>query len=486
METLQRTANRGSVSTGFDISNSLKLEPDNTEYLHYTPASQTDYERMTFSIWIQRTELEAINTLAEFGNGTANTTQLRILFDSDDKLAIYGNSIVWRLTDRIFRDMSSWYHLFFKFDTTQGTSNDRIRVWVNGEMIPHSEYSTVNNPGSGTAMGFNRTSQQSLGTQDEDGPKNYFSGYISQAWGSGGTPPDVTDFGEFDEDSGIWKPKDISEVSVPDANGFFLDFSDSSDLGNDSSSNNNDFTLNNITAVDQSTNVPTNSFNVINPNQGYYFQGNTYYAYTEGATRQQNTISNVAGAAQSLAVNKGKWYCEWKYTAGTNQQIFVGILAQDATASAVKTNAYSNCTTCTWYPKQQLTYYKNNGTLVTASATRNSGISAGDVIGMFLDMDNNHLYFQKNGSDINVGEVDASTLLFSESNLFDCDDQFVCFYANTYDSSNQITWNWGGINLTGETTSYSDANGHGSFKYNPVRGSDNYYALCTKNLVRIG
>jgi hypothetical protein len=32
METLQRTANRGSISTGYDIDNSLKLEADNTEY----------------------------------------------------------------------------------------------------------------------------------------------------------------------------------------------------------------------------------------------------------------------------------------------------------------------------------------------------------------------------------------------------------------------------------------------------------------------
>ena len=31
METLQRTANRGSISTGYEIDNSLKLEADNSE-----------------------------------------------------------------------------------------------------------------------------------------------------------------------------------------------------------------------------------------------------------------------------------------------------------------------------------------------------------------------------------------------------------------------------------------------------------------------
>ena len=217
---------------------------------------------MAFSIWVKRTEIRTTQTIAEFGNGTANTTQLRIGFDSSDRLFVYGNSIVWRESTQIFADTNAWYHLFFLFDTTQGTSNDRIRIWVNGNMIAHTDFNTVNNPGSGTAMGFNKTNQQSLGAQREDGPKNYLNGYIAQAWASGGTPPVVTDFGEVDSDTGIWKPIDITGVSVPDGNGFFLDFSDSSDLGNDSSSNNNDFTLVNLSSADQATDVPTNNFNV--------------------------------------------------------------------------------------------------------------------------------------------------------------------------------------------------------------------------------
>jgi hypothetical protein len=175
METLQRTANRGSISTGFDIDNSLKLEADNSEYLHFTPSSQTDYERLAFSIWVKRSEIRTTQTIAEFGNGTANTTQLRIGFDSSDRLFVYGNSIVWRESTQIFADTNAWYHLFFLFDTTQGTSNDRIRIWVNGNMIAHTDFNTVNNPGSGTAMGFNKTNQQSLGAQREDGPKNYLN-----------------------------------------------------------------------------------------------------------------------------------------------------------------------------------------------------------------------------------------------------------------------------------------------------------------------
>ena len=45
METLQRTANRGSISTGYDIDNSVKLEADNNEWFYR--ASPTEGNRRT-------------------------------------------------------------------------------------------------------------------------------------------------------------------------------------------------------------------------------------------------------------------------------------------------------------------------------------------------------------------------------------------------------------------------------------------------------
>ena len=75
---------------------------------------------------------------------------------------------------------------------------------------------------------------------------------------------DPTSFGEFDEDSGIWKPIDVSGLTFG-TNGFYLDFEDSSALGNDVSGNDNDFTVNNLTAIDQSTDTCTNNFATLNP-----------------------------------------------------------------------------------------------------------------------------------------------------------------------------------------------------------------------------
>ena len=54
METLQRTANRGSISTGYDIDNSCKFEDDNDEWLYRTNASGTNRKTWTVSWWFKQ------------------------------------------------------------------------------------------------------------------------------------------------------------------------------------------------------------------------------------------------------------------------------------------------------------------------------------------------------------------------------------------------------------------------------------------------
>ena len=66
-------------------------------------------------------------------------------------------------------------------------------------------------------------------------------------------------FGEFDEDSGIWKPK--AYTGSYGAQGFYLPFDDSSNLGTNANGNDvNDLHCNNIAAADQATDTPTNNF----------------------------------------------------------------------------------------------------------------------------------------------------------------------------------------------------------------------------------
>ena len=108
MEVLQRTANRGSISTGFDINNSVKLEDDNTEYLQ-RPASGSDGSRrtMTISMWLKRTEIDDDQIFISQGSN------IRFRFKPNYfHIRLTNGSSTYEIEDenRFFRDTSAWYH----------------------------------------------------------------------------------------------------------------------------------------------------------------------------------------------------------------------------------------------------------------------------------------------------------------------------------------------------------------------------------------
>jgi hypothetical protein len=134
-----------------------------------------------------------------------------------------------------------------------------------------------------------------------------------------------SDFGEFDSDSGIWKP--IAYTGTYGTNGFYLEFKDSSALGDDTSGNGNDFTVNNLTSIDQTTDTPTNNFATMNP-LNYTPAAITY---TEGNLKVAFPASWNASIS-SIGVSAGKWYWEAKAVTGGNN-IFYGIMTENATTN---------------------------------------------------------------------------------------------------------------------------------------------------------
>ena len=54
METLQRTANRGSLSTGYEIDNSLVLEDANDESMIRNYSGDGDRRTWTYSTWVKK------------------------------------------------------------------------------------------------------------------------------------------------------------------------------------------------------------------------------------------------------------------------------------------------------------------------------------------------------------------------------------------------------------------------------------------------
>ncbi len=488
---LTEAANRGSISTGYDIDNSCKFEADNDEHLYVTTMTSGNRKTWTYSIWFKRTELAFTNVLIHFG---VNTHATRMMIDDSDQLWIdvcdTGSTNYRSKTNRLFRDTSAWYHVVLRVDTTQSTEADRMKVYVNGveetswaqHQIPPQNLDTLANTTAAAydAMGIG-TYVWAGGSYDGN-----FSGYIAQVAHVDGQSYAATEFGEFDEDSGIWKPKDITELTYGSSNNsFLLDFSDSSDLGNDSSGNNNDWSLNNIAAADQATDTPTNNFaigNVLTSVGGFLVP-------TEGATRGTLSTSgpgnNTGGASlySTIPVSKGKWYFEAQNTNSGDVYLYLGVGDVGGVENwGIDGEAFGQAGGPSVAWRGGGAHGSNSKVYINNVASGNSVTWETEVVGIALDLDNDKIYFHKEGTYINSGDPANGTDNGGQYDLPTAVDDQWCIGVAAY---NLATWelNFGGYTAMSISSAQTDANGYGTFEYAPPSG---YYALCTKNLAEYG
>ena len=484
METLQRTANAGSVSTGYDIDNSVKLEADNDERFTRTPSSAGNRKTWTFSAWVKRTKLGANQTLI-----SAADTYLYI--GSDDK--IYCNfrpatENFFLSTTRLFRDTSAWYHIVVQCDTTDSTAADRAKLYINGVRETSYSDSTYENMSQNLDTSMNNTIEHMIGRYSSSDDYR-MSGYISEFHLVDGTALTPTSFGEYDDDSGIWKPKEV-DVTYG-TNGFYLDFADASDLGDDESGNGNDWTEVNIAAADQATDTPTNNFCTLMPPQ-HSITG-TATVVSEGGTQMKGGSTSQQNAFGSIGVRKGKWYFESNVSnlGGVASYSFMfGVIAADRiTALNNGGGYYIGEIANTWgftSNNRGSTGGTENPNFPSETAT--SGTT--EVMGIALDMDNGKIWVHKAGTyatnNSSVTGNPATGAAPQYDNLLTSTSEHILVGGGVYASTNaQRNMNFGNpmnANFTGVGT-HSDANGYGSFAYAPPSG---YYAICTKNLAEYG
>ena len=457
MEALQRLHNRGSISTGYTIDNSLKLEADNTEYLSRTPSSNTNRQTWTFSTWVKRAELGQNARLIDVYVDGQNFTTFG--FDTSDRLVAYaidgGVDYGGHYSPR-FRDTSAWYHIIWKSDITNATAANRWQIYVNGVEVTDKDIDYGTPPTNFFPL-INITYSTKIG-YNTDG-SNPSSQYMAETHLIDGTALAPTDFGEFDEDSGIWKPK--AYEGTYGTNGFYLDFESSGSLGADSSGNGNNFTLNNITSADQATDTPTNNFCTLNP---LWTFGNTM-GVSDGGTKVNNTVIAWGGAKGSIGVNSGKWY--WEHGSFSGNDTMFGIQNQ---AGGGNTQAYLDPYTLAIQANSNVIQFTDPSNR-TEAFTKTFSIT--DIWGVALDLDANTIAFYRNGSIVNSAfSIDG---LIGNGEFF----PFVTHYGSGLNSR----VNFGGYTGITISSAASDENGYGTFEYAPPSG---YYALCTKNLAEYG
>ena len=459
-----RLHNRGSVSTGYDIDYSLLVEGTDSEKLSRTPSSNGNMQTWTVSCWVKRTEIGTNQMIF-----SASDTYL--YFNTSDVIQINlrspSSSNLFLVTNRVFRDTSAWYHLVMRVDVGNSTAADKCRLYVNGV-----QETSLGNTGYTSASGntaWNDSSRSHVIGNYVSGDY-YYHGYISEFHSIDGQSLGPDNFGETNTD-GEWVP--IEYTGTYGSQGFYLDFADASDLGDDESGNGNDFTESNINSTNQSTDTPTNNFCTLNNNSRT--NGNirtTYggsYVKTDGGSGwcSMNATQGVAG---------GKWYWESKKI---DIYVMIGVAAWNDDWIPHRSGGYYLGNVAT---SGSIGWYFLNGNVYNGGSGW-TGPSTGDIAMIALDMDNEKLYFGKNGTWQNSSNPATNTngqalsVMAQIGNL-----DYVLPSVSVY-QGNDAEFNFGGYTKTSISSGESDANGYGTFEYEPPSG---FYALCTKNLAEYG
>jgi len=433
---------------GYEIANSIRYDKTTSQYLRRTCGSSAS--SYTLSLWAKNCEPQGGDTTAIYWNGAG----AKINWEFNGISAIYWYDPETRTTSS-YRDASAWYHFVWKVSSNVGT------LYVNG----------VAAPGLTSASGIDSlNSGNFIYLGNDAGSYSPQNGYFAEVCFIDGTALDPTSFGEYDEDSGIWKPIDVSGLSFG-SNGFYLDFEDSSALGNDVSGNNNDLTSAGFTSLNQTTDTPTNNSSIINiltPVDTTVSEGNLKYS---------DTSSNYKGVVGTFGASSGKWYCEVKVvTVGDAHQI--GIVDVDQQQGAVA--EYPGSVSNGYSLSNERDVYNNNG-IISGYTDWTGTYTSGDIIGIAMDLDNNKLYFSKGGqwSD-GAGSWGSTTFNPATGDIPINSGITYTFSASAYNGTGQF--NFGSPPFT-ISSGNSDGNGYGNFEYTVPSG---YYALNTKNLAQYG
>jgi len=370
-------------SKNYFIERSLRFRSSASAYLNRTPASAGNRTTWTFSFWAKRGALGSDKIV--LSAGTTGSTDIDIFFTSD-LFMISDRSGFNVKTTSVYRDPSAWYHFVVKFDTTQSTASDRIKLYVNGSQITSLD-GTTSYPAQNATSSINNNVAHYIGTRSLI--DNRFDGYLTEVNFIDGQALDPSYFGETDAVTGVWKPKEYT--GSYGTNGFYLNFSDNTStttLGYDQSSNSNNWTTNNISLTAGSTydsmlDVPTltspsaGNFCTLNPLAQAY--GQTRTTTSNGNLDFSDATSSNTSVIGTILPTSGKWYFEMTATAS-------GVFAVGLYHPS--TNAGS--------------FYRNNGYYSSAfgggSVAGYSSWTTNDKIAVAWDADAGKIWYAKNNT----------------------------------------------------------------------------------------
>ena len=441
-------------------------------YLTRTPSSAGSTTKGTFSFWIKKSATTSDMYL--WTNYANSTNWSAIGLNNSDQLYFYaessGSAVANLKTNRLFIDTSAWYHIVVALDSTDGTADDRIKIYVNG--VQETSFAQRTNPSSSGDLGISETVPMEIGRYGAGSA--YFNGSMSYVAFVDGTAELPTIFGETDSVTGQWKIKTNITPSVAWGTNGFLILKNGNSL-TDESTNSNNFTLGGGTLTDYKD-CPSNVFSTMN----YLANFGTQWALFEN----NNTYVRSAGTGEAFIAStlgipptSGKFYTEVKYTQG-------------GSASNIGISGRMNPTAAGDYVgnKADSYAYRQNGEKKSDDVSSSYGDSyaPGDIIGIAVDATNSKIYFSKNGVWQNSGNPESGATgtgaAFTISTTPTDGFYFMACAKESGSDKNYYAWNFGnGFFQTSAVADNSTATAStpGVFNYAVPTG---YQPLSTKGL----
>lgn len=413
--------------SAYTVDNSLKFDGSSSSLLGSSSISTGT--TWTVSFWVKRSSLGVAQGLLSS----------HIKFNADDTLIAPGITS----TDAVFRDTSSWYHIF---------AAPTVGLFING----------VQQAGT-----IDTTTALTWGTSDGVGKHGsaYLDGYLADFHVIDGTAKAVGDFAETDS-NGQWVPKEYTGDDYG-TNGFHLDFSDSADLGADAAGS-NDFTATNLGSEDQMGDTPSagNNYCTLNP-IGPTTGTN---ALSEGNLKSLQTGSYNDGVASTFHLSKdtatvSKWYWEAYVTHSASREVF-GIIDESDTFSYPGGAANGYGYTAIGSSSSKV----NNGSF----ASYGDDLDNGNIVGVALDLENNKIFFSKDGVWQNSGDPANGT---NPAYSITADKTYVPAFGNASSSNVGAVFNFGQDPTFNGNRSTAPATSE--FAYTPPT---DFKSLCTANL----
>ena len=460
------------AATGYDVANSCRFDDGSSDHMHKTPGSAGSRIKWTFSVWLKRGVLGQMPIFAVPGGDTNNYDEF--YFNDSNKIQysamVSGTQYALR-TKRQFRDTTAWMHLALIYDSNNGTAGDRMQLWVNGVRTAEGDMEdTTFKDAQNYSSSINNDKIHYLGKVTTN-TAGIFDGYMAEVvFQNNSADSPVDKFGEFDSDSGIFKPIDVSSLTLG-TNGFYLDFEASGNLGNDVGGG-TDLTEVNMDAQNQSIDTCTNNFATWNNLLGIQIPdtfSESNLVLTMGQNAWRTTFSTIAASS-------GKFYAEVKWVTGSE------FTAGFGNAQSYSVDQDLNDLVADPGGDGYVSVIYKNGALYENGSNTSTGYStysSGDIIMLAMDLDNYKLYLGVGGTWGKSGDPagNSNGVAIPSANQGD----FFHFAVSTYGNT-QASGNFGSPQFS-ISSGNTDGNGYGNFEYAVPSG---FFSLNSKNLAEFG